>query len=125
MVPIFGKSFGHFHTKAVQDEIVLILVLLKQFSCHFTDRITHGHNVERCVVFLARLDTAEEVGNAEEWFFALAWVVKATLFSSAGVVGVHHKIGAVGIHGEVAVHHLRQQHATGFGIAQLLAQQWA
>ena len=122
MVPVFSECFSHFYTDAVKLEIVLVLVCCEEFGSLLTDGLTHGDNVERCIIWLARFNRAEEVRDAHKWCNFLTGIMEPCLFCSASVVGVDHKIVAIGIHREVAVHKLWNENAACFCVRQLLTQ---
>ena len=64
-VPELGERLGHLDAEPVQQQVVLVPVLGEQLGGRVGHGVAHRDDVERGVVELARLDRAEEVGDAE------------------------------------------------------------
>ena len=101
-------------------QVVLVPVVGEQLRrCASDTAGAHRHDVEGDVVDLARLDRAEEVGDAEVRRLRLAGEPEARDLAVARLVLPDDEVVAVAVGGEVAVDDRGLQQVVGLGLRQL------
>ena len=124
LVPVLGERLGHLDAEAVQQQVAAGTRWRRTAGRRLADRRAHRDDVERGVVELigptrpARKKSAMHRNGAT----LLAWVVEAGRLGGARLVGPHDEVVAVAVGGEVAVDHLRHEHAGRLGGGELLAE---
>ena len=104
------------------QQVVLVLVRREELALLRRRLGADGDHVEARVVGVARLDAAEEVGDAEERRLLLAREVEPAALGGAVVVGPHHEVVAGRVHREVAPRDRGHEPALGLRAVELGAQ---
>ena len=121
-MPQLGQRLGHLDRQPVQEQIVLVPVRREQLLLALTGLVADRYDVEAGVVLVARVDGAEEVGDAEVPVLLLARKPEPQPLGGAVVVGPDDEVVAVGVHGEVPPGDGRDEQAFRLGPVELVAQ---
>ena len=116
LVEILGERFGRFDRKAVEVQVVAVVVRLEQFLGELARALAHGDQREGDGVVFAALHRPVEIGYAKAAVVRLARELEADRFAHGCAifeVRPDKQVVLVGLAGEVAVDRLGYEQVFG------------